>query len=74
LIGIGFWRITRRIRKEGGLMFDWVAKLIEPLKDTRENELTLGFGKGESGKEIDQLKGLGERRGDKHDNLGGGWF
>lgn len=55
-------------------MLDWVAKLIEPLKDTKESELTLGFGKGESGKEIDQLKSFGEKKGDKHDNWGGGWF
>ena len=57
-----------------GLMFDFIAKLLEPVKDTKENELTLGFGQGGSRKEIDQLKGLGEKKGDKHDTWGSGWF
>ena len=55
-------------------MFDFIAKLLEPVKDTKENELTLGFGQGGSRKEIDQLKELGEKKGDKHDTWGSGWF
>ncbi|MBA4544689.1 hypothetical protein H1164_17910 [Thermoactinomyces daqus] len=54
--------------------WDFWKEVEDSFKDLKEKELTLGFGKGEKGTEVDQVKNWGEKKPDKHDGLGGGWF
>lgn len=48
--------------------------VFEAFKSDKETELTLGFGKGEQGGEVDQVKQIGEKKPDKHDKGGCGWL